>query len=143
MLANDPSAFQTYRILAPAGRGRDYWYAVTCEQARCEAYQYGWQTFVDESTDLGRRQAHYIRSDRSRSFREERNAAGITVFTFGAGQKCFESHQARTGRPDRYVVARGRPGSLAGVLREHTRAQDWIEDFQESLDEVRDQVERG
>ncbi len=50
---------------------------------------------IDESTDLGREQAAYIRQRSGRSFREMRTAVGpdaLTVFRFDSGQRCFADH---------------------------------------------------
>jgi hypothetical protein len=137
-----PQAYQTFQMAAPlATHYRD----ATCDEADCRAWLAGWTTTVDESTDLGQRQAHYIRAESKRGFKEQRNEAGLTVFTFWAGQKCFACHKVRLDREWRYFVRGGDwRGNPAGVpAREHKRPEDWADDFAESLGKIRDLRERG
>lgn len=79
-----------------------------CLEAHCPDYENGWATIVDESSDLGKQQAHYIRRESGRGFKEysSENAAvefpqfsslppGLSVFIFAPGQKCFRVHADR------------------------------------------------
>jgi hypothetical protein len=136
------AAMKTYQIAAPLAT---HWRDATCEEAGCAAFANGWQTAVDENTDLGQRQAHYIRRDRSREHAEERHGLGVTVFTFPAGQACFRPHKLLTGRPERFLVTGGdwRGNPLRIPAREHVRPDDWVEDMAGTLDEIRTAHERG
>jgi hypothetical protein len=138
-----PEAYVTYRILAPI---TTHWMPATCEQVECEAFIYGWTIAVDEATELGQRQAHYIRHDRTRSARESRSDAGLTVFDFGAGQQCFAASQhKRQVRPDQFIVDggdwRGNPRRVE--RRVHTDAKFWVEDFAENQDKLHTLIEKG
>lgn len=136
--AGPASAYKTYRIDTPHDRTE----RTTCEEIRCEAWEHGWQSQIDEATALGQQQAAYIRHHSGRTFREQRTAAGLTVFTFERQQRCFADHKTR---PEVYSVRggdhRGNPAGLRPVR--HSRAADWIEDFSEHQHRLAEQIERG
>ncbi|MER5559707.1 hypothetical protein ABT071_13985 [Streptomyces sp. NPDC002506] len=134
---NVVEAYQTYSIVSPS----DVTVRAACEQVGCEAWRHGWESVVNEATDLGRAQAAYIRTRAGRTFREQRTAGGFTVFRFDSGQRCFAEHQTR---PELYVVQDGDwRGNPTGRVRRHSRPQDWVEDFGEHQQAVKDQVEKG
>src|SRR4051812_49330716 len=85
------AAYQTYAIVSPP----DTEQRAACQQVGCPAWAKGWDTKVDESTELGQQQAAYIRAEAGRTFRELRTAEGLTVFRFEAGQRCFAEHRTR------------------------------------------------
>lgn len=132
------SAYKTYRVDTP----HDRMLRSTCEDTGCAAWQNGWQSLIDESTPQGQAQAAYIRHQSGRTFRERRTGAGLTVFEFESGQRCFADHKTR---PEIYSVRggdhRGNPAGLRPV--KHARAQDWVEDFGEHQQRIADQIERG
>lgn len=130
-------AYKTYAIVSPPDRT----IKVACELAGCEAWLHGWETAVDERTDLGRMQAEYIRRQSGRTFREARTETGLTVFLFESRQRCFADHKTR---PERYSVRLGdwRPESR-GPTRLHVNAADWVEDFGEHQLRVADQQQKG
>lgn len=137
-----PEAVKTYTVAMPL---QTHWRPATCAEVDCEAYLRGWRTIVDERTELGQRQAHYIRHDRSRRHNESRmDPDGVTVFTFEAGQTCFREHRAQLGRPQRYIVRGGDwRGNPRGEFREHTRPDDFVDDFAEHQGKIATQLERG
>ncbi|MFD5631584.1 hypothetical protein [Streptomyces sp. NPDC127072] len=102
-----------------------------CEEVSCAGWREGWESAIDESTDLGKAQAAYIRTQAGRTFRELRTAAGLTVFRFESGQRCFADHKTR---PELYLVRDGDfRGNPTGRRREHTRAADWVDHMQEEF----------
>lgn len=130
-------AYQTYRIR----RQPDRWQRAACESVDCAAWRNGWETTVDERTDLGMSQAAYIRQKSGRTFRELRTGDGLTVFRFESGQRCFAEHRTR---PELYVVRAGDwRGNPTGWARRHERAADWVEDFGEHQQLIADQQQRG
>lgn len=136
-----PSAYRSYVIAAPL---RTHWNVVTCEDAGCEHQALGWDSVIDERTELGQRQAHYIRKMSGRKFTEERQPDGLTRFAFEAGQKCFRQHQTRNARPERYVERDGDyRGNPTGRRYVHQRPDDWVESFAGHQDKLRTLVERG
>jgi len=134
--AGPPGAYQTFRIISPADRA----VKTACEEAGCLAWRYGWETRVDESTDLGRAQAAYIRRESGRTFREMRTVEGLTVFRFESGQRCFQEHKTR---PEIYLVRGGDWRANTGLIRQHTRPSDWVEHFAEHQQRIADQIRRG
>lgn len=130
------NAYKTYSIVSPPDRT----VVAACEQVGCQAWLHGWETTVDESTDLGQMQARFIRTESGRTFRERRTG-GLTVFQFDSRQRCFAEHKTR---PERYSVRPGdwRPARL-GPARVHANARDWVEDFGEHQEQVADQQKKG
>ncbi|MFE2311673.1 hypothetical protein ACFXC8_00480 [Streptomyces sp. NPDC059441] len=130
-------AYQTYSITAP----RDAAVVAACEQVACPAWQFGWESKVDETTDLGKQQAAYIRQQSGRTFREQRTGDGLTVFRFEPHQRCFEEHRTR---PEIYLVRDGDwRGNPTGRKRQHTRPADWVEDMTENQGRIVDLQQKG
>ncbi|MFF0138550.1 hypothetical protein ACFYRN_19170 [Streptomyces sp. NPDC005227] len=135
--AMDVGAYQTFAITAP----RDTSVVAACEQVACAAWQFGWESKVDEATPLGREQAAYIRQTSGRTFREQRTGDGLTVFRFEAHQRCFEEHRTRA---EIYLVRDGDwRGNPTGRRRNHQRPADWVEDFGEHQQRIADQQQKG
>ncbi len=135
------TAYTTYQIVTPLST---HFRPATCDEVGCEAQANGWMTRVDERTELGQRQAHYIRSKAGRAFREERDPAGLTAFTFPPGQRCFQRHRVRLDRPERFLRRDGDwRGNPTGRVVQHTSPAHWQEDFAEHQDRIADQIARG
>lgn len=134
-----PQAFKTYTISAPLAT---HWNTATCADVDCPHYLHGWESHIDERTQLGQRQAHYIRKESGRRFTEEKNELGITVFSFEAGQKCFAQHRARNMRDERYLEQSGDWRRTFGG-REHANADNWQESFAENQDRLKTITDRG
>jgi hypothetical protein len=128
------SAYKTYHITSPIST---HYRTGTCAEAGCLAYRHGWQTSVDEATDLGQRQAHYIRKLAGRRFVERRTELGLTAFTFEPGQQCFAEHKVSLDRPELYVVRGGDwRGNPTGDVRKHAGPDSWVNDFAEHQDRI-------
>lgn len=127
-----PVAMKTYAISAPR---ESHWREAPCSEVGCLAHENGWESYVDESTPLGQRQAYYIRRNSGRGFKESRNEYGITVFSFGPGQECFQAHQIHLDRPEFYLVRGGDwRGNPRGDTFQHSSPDNWVEDFAEHQD---------
>jgi hypothetical protein len=132
-----PSAYQTYTI----DRDRDVAVKAACTEVGCEAYAHGWEVTCDEQTDLGRAQAHYIRTQAGRDFTERRSLDdALTVFRFSAFQRGFTDHRTM---PEVYGVHAGDWRRRLGHVRTHTRPGDWVEDMQEQFDQFAADRARG
>ncbi len=130
-----PNAYKTYSYLAPLVT---HWRPAACDEVDCEVSALGWTTTVDEATDLGQRQAAYIRTQSGRHPQESRghgHDGPLTVFTFLPGEECFTAHQIRSDREAIYAV---RPGDYRayGVPFLHDTAEFWIEDYAGHLDKI-------
>jgi hypothetical protein len=132
---------KTYEIKAPV---TTHFRIGTCAEAQCRAHVNGWRTAVDESTDLGRGQAHYIRHSSGRKYVESRTEDGLTAFEFEAGQTCFRQHQVRIERPELFVVREGDwRGNPRGFVRRHNNADDWVDDFANHQATLADRLKEG
>lgn len=137
-LRHDPAAYKTYRI----HQGRDTTVVAACREAGCVQWHHGWDTVIDERTELAAGQALYIRTQSGRTFRESRTDAGWTVFHFEPYQRCFQEHRTQ---PQRFAVVGGvgHVNPLGTPPRIHARPEDWVEDCAETLDGIRTAQERG
>jgi hypothetical protein len=135
-------AYRTYALDAPL---ETHFRAATCAEVDCEAQSGGWCSLIDETTDLGQRQAHYIRKLSGRAFTESRSPEGLTVFDFPAGQTCFRQHRVHLEREPHYLVRGGdfRGDPRGEGVRVHKHADDWVDQFASNLDEVKTAKERG
>lgn len=116
---------QQYSITAPKST---HWRPATCAEVECEQYINGWRTVIDESTDLGQRQAAYIRHTSGRHYVEERTSALLTLFTFPAGQNCFGAdHKVRLERPEIFTVKKDLTVPGRGYV--HSGPDSWLDDF--------------
>jgi hypothetical protein len=132
---------QTYAIRVP----KSAWREATCAEVECEAYEHGWRTAIDESTDLGQQQAHYIRQDHTRKHSESRTEAGMSVFDFEPGQRCFREHKTRDDRiDDVYAKHNGDfRGNPDGRIIKLPSAQAWVDDFGEHQERLSDEMKEG
>ena len=128
-----PQAYKSYSLRAPL---RTHWRPATCAEYECDAFVHGWVTVVDISTDLGQRQADFIRHDRTRSHAEEKTGGTLVSFTFTPGQEGFKGtddhdHRVPVGRPPLMLVTggdwRGNPRGTPPVA--HRSIDDWVDDF--------------
>ena len=135
-------AYKTYQIITPL---TTHFRPGTCDEVDCPQQAHGWRTAVDEATELGQRQAHYIRSESRRKYSEARSPEGLTVFTFEAGQRCFAEHRVRLDRPEHFLVRGGdwRGDPYGGRPYVHSSPDDWVEDFALHQQGVADQIEKG
>lgn len=136
-----PEHYKTYQVTAPL---KTHFRPATCDEVDCAKRANGFQAQIDVSTDLGRRQAHYIET--MAGLRFVRKVMGsIAVYTFPAGQRCFDQHRVPLEREPLYIVRggdhRGNPRNIA--RRVHRRAEDWVDDFAEHQQAIADRVERG
>jgi hypothetical protein len=137
-----PDLYKSFELIRPA---TTHYRTARCEEVECEAHRAGWFTRLDVSTNLGVQQAKYIYNRSGRSFSYVLDG-DIATFTFPAGQQCFQHHQVPLEREPLYVVRRGwtrEPWEPLRDHRRHSRGDLWVEEFQESVQPIRDAQERG
>lgn len=136
-----PEHYSTYGILRPT---QTHSRAASCAEVECDAYRLGWATPVDESTDLGQRQAGWIRHHAGRRYVERRDGA-LTRFEFHPEQPCFAEHRVPLDRPSLFLVKggdwRGNPRRIP--VRRHASGRDWVDDFGEHQDRLAELHRRG
>lgn len=130
-----PRAYQTFQVTAPTST---HTREGTCEEAGCSAYLRGWRMKLDLGTDLGKRQAQYIKHQSGRSFKILSQRDGLVELEFAANQPCFTQHRVRLDRPEIYRVKGGdKRGNPAGIqTRVHKRPEHWVEEFAENQDRL-------
>lgn len=132
-------AYKTYQLLQPLAT---HFRLATCVEVDCQAYLHGWKTVIDESTELGQRQAHYITHESGRRYvREPINSDGPVTYVFEAGQQCFAQHQQPLEREPLAIVKDG-DWRMSQNPRQ-LRTEDWVDDFQIHQDKLHTQLERG
>ena len=84
---------------------KTHWREATCEEVSCPGFLLGFTTMLDESVQVHKDNADWIRYKSQMSFSEELGEEGLTTFTFPQGQDCWEGkagkHRVKTGRPER------------------------------------------
>jgi hypothetical protein len=130
---------QAYKTFSIASPGRP----ATCEETGCDHFLNGWVTAIDESTELGAKQAGYIRQDRSRRCQEQRTQDGVTEFTYGPGQQCFTRHSLPWEGRERFAERGGDfRGNPRGDKYEHN-ADTWVDSFANHQQKLADRLEQG
>lgn len=122
-----PEMYKTYAIQAPRSTHQR---KTTCAEVDCSNHLMGWLTRIDEATELGARQAAYIRNLSNRKFRETRDGQ-MTCFAFHPGQQCFAEHWVPLDREPQFVVLGGdwRGNPRGEAPRVHRTFDDWANDF--------------
>lgn len=133
-------AMKTYGLRAPLAT---HYRPASCVDVDCEAHANGWRSTFDESTDLGQSQAHYVRRESGRKFVEARTEDGLTVFTFEAGQKCFQPHVTSLEREPLYVVRGGDWRGATTPIARHANSTDWLDDFGSHQEQLADRLSDG
>lgn len=136
------TAVQTFELSAPPGT---HWRPATCAEVECDGYLNGWKTYIDENTELGKKQAEYIRKLCGRDFTEVYIGDGMTSFVFTSGQQCFGASEHRVQyKPALYVVRDGDwRGNPTGKTVTHTRPEHWVEHFAEHQQTLADAQQKG
>lgn len=131
-------AYKTYGIAAP----RDtHTRKASCREVECQHYGRGWQSVINTNTELGRRQANYIRMSSGRHFTFTENN-GVVTFVFAAGQKCFTEHRVKLDRQELFVV---RGGDWRAVTSEVIKRspENWVDDFANHQDRIATKLKQG
>ena len=133
-------AYKTYQLLQPLAT---HFRPATCEEVDCPAYLHGWKTVIDESTELGQRQAHYIRDESDRRYQRDPVVfgQGPVTYMFEAGQRCFRQHHEPLEREPLALVKDG-DWRMSQNPRQLS-PDDWVDDFQNHQDRLHTQQERG
>lgn len=135
-------AYTTFQVVAPKST---HTRPASCEEVECEQYARGWKMVIDLNTDLGQKQAHYIKYDSGRSYRVADQRDGLVTLEFRSGQPCFQEHRVRNDLPEKFLVKGGdhRGNPLGTKTRVHTKAEHWVEEFAANQDRLKTAIERG
>lgn len=143
MPQGEAADYKTYQVLSPRST---HTRPAKCTEVSCAAHANGWVTRLDVSTDLGKRQARYIREHAGRRYTIEHEPTREDprlVLRFPAGQRCFTEHRVPVGRTPIFRVKggdwRGNPRGVPAVTRNF---DDWIDDFANHQINLRDTIEK-
>lgn len=138
--AGNPEDYKTYQVLQPR---KTHFRPASCAEVDCPNYARGWKTTVDVSTQLGRKQANYIRLHSGRRFTFAQTG-DLVAFTFSPGQNCFQQHRTSLQRPPLLRIKggdyRGNPRNIPTVTH---RPEDWLDDFGTHQLRLKQALERG
>ena len=140
--AGRPENYKTFQVTAPVAT---HTRVASCEEVECPQYARGWKMTIDLNTELGQKQAHYIKNLAGRAYKKISAANGLVELEFAANQPCFGEHRVRLDRPEIYRVKGGdfRGNPLRTPTRTHKRADYWIEEFQANQQRLKDAESRG
>jgi hypothetical protein len=131
---------KTYQVLQPT---TTHFRPATCAEVECAASAQGWVTKIDVGTELGQRQANYIRLKSGRNYAAT-EAGTLVTFHFPPGQECFTPHRVSLERDQIFRVKggdfRGNPRRIEPVT---LRPDDWVDSFQNHQQHVADVHEKG
>ena len=138
----DSRHYQTFQITVPK---ETHTRKGTCEEAECRAYLNGWRMKLDLQTELGQKQAYYIKHHSGRAYKIVSQGDGLVELEFAASQPCFSEHRVRIDRPEVYRVKGGdhRGNPLGTPTRTITRPELWVEEFAENQDRIKNAIEKG
>lgn len=136
----NPDQYKTYSVSAPV---QTHTRVATCQEVECSAFLNGWVTRVDVKSELGARQAKYIRNQSGRHFVMVPIAEGASIyeFKFPAGQRCFRQHRVSLDRPAFFRIQEG-DWRWVGRVRD-VDGQSWLDDFGEHQERLADVLGRG
>lgn len=137
-----PERYQTFQVTSPIAT---HTRRATCEEVECGAYLRGWKVVVDLDTEIGQKQAHYIKFSSGRSYKVDGHEGSLVTLVFKANQDCFSEHRVPVGRPEIYRVKGGdhRGNPLRTVTRVHKKPEYWVEEFAENQDRIKKIREKG
>jgi len=134
------AAYKTYGLTAPI---KTHTRPGTCGDVECRNYLNGFKIIADVSTELGRKQANYIRLHSGRRFTVEENADLVT-FIFPPGQTCFEQHRVSLHREPNFFIKGGDyRGNPLGLPTRRLGPTQWRDDFGEHQEGIIEVQRRG
>lgn len=150
----DPYATLRSIVTAPASTMRTFqldqplathYRRATCEEVQCRAQAGGWRMAFDLTDPERRAAARFVRDKAGRTYTHELLEDGNkVVFTFAAGQRCFEQHRIPLER-DPFMIVRGGDfrGNPTGYRYEHTSPDSFLDHWSGDLDQLNTVRERG
>lgn len=134
--------YQTFQVTSPIAT---HTRRASCEEVECGSYLRGWKMVLDLNTELGRKQAHYIKHNAGRSYVIDDQRDGMVTLIFKANQNCFAEHRVPLDRPEIYRVKGGdfRGNPLRTPTRVHKKPEHWVEEFAEHQDKIKTAIEKG
>jgi hypothetical protein len=138
----DSQDYKTFQISAPK---ETHQRPASCAEVDCDMAEHGWQMKIDLGTELGQKQAYYIKHHSGRRYVVVEQRDGLVTLNFPGGQECFREHSVSVERDPNFLVKGGdwRGNPLNTPTRVHTRPEHWVEEFAENQDRLKTAIERG
>lgn len=135
-------AYQTFQIVAPKDT---HTVPASCEDVECDQYARGWMMKLDVTTELGQRQAYYIKNHSGRAYKVTSLVDGLATYEFRSGQRCFQEHRKAIERDPLFRVRGGdrRGNPLRVPTRTHKKAEFWVEEFATNQDRIAEAQKKG
>jgi hypothetical protein len=126
-MSDNPDHYKTYTFATPA---RTHFRWADCEEYQCVSFRFGFKLVIDLTTTLGLAQYDFAKKDKTRSFQEVRTSLEIVELVYPAGTRCWDwrDHRVPVDRPPILVVRGGDWRAYTGLIRRHTRPEDWADD---------------
>lgn len=126
---------QTYGIVSPL---ETHFRPASCAEVDCEPYRHGWRIRLEGLTP----QDVHAATHSGRRWRRVEVGPAETYLEYEAGQACFRAatHRKSLERPELYVVRGGDWRASTGVIRRHTSAGSWVDDFATHQEQVAKRV---
>jgi len=136
------TSMRTYQIDQPIAT---HYRRARCAEVQCRAQANGWRMGYDLTDPDRRAAARWIRDHSGRTYTHEITDNGNKIiFTFAAGQECFEQHRIPLGREPFYVVRGGDfRGNPERIRSTHATADTFIDQWADDLDRINTVRERG
>jgi len=144
--ALDVTQMKTYGLSAPQ---QTHYRRASCREVDCPNYLNGWRSGFDVTDPEKAEAVRLIRLHSGRLFTVEElvGASGKVenvILTFGPGQECFLKHSIALERdPVLYVRHGDFRGNDTGWKHVFGSNTDWVDDFGEHQEKIKDRVERG
>jgi hypothetical protein len=115
----------------------------TCQEFECDYWETGWYLRVDEKTEMGFKQALYLRRASGRRYREDVVEGGLTRFYFYPHQMCFTTHKLPAA-DERYIRRNGDwRGNPRGEIVTFRGPEDWADDGANHQSRLITAIQRG
>lgn len=133
---------RTFQLAQPL---RTHFRRASCQEVGCAAHANGWRMGFDLTDPEKAQAARDIRNKSGRSYTYELLDEGRKiVFTFPAGQTCFEQHRVPLERDPFMIVRAGDfRGNPTGQRMRHTSAESFLDHWSTDLDRLNTRRERG
>ncbi len=133
------ASMTTYALLAPKAT---HTRPISCVEALCQKREHGWKMGYDLTNPAAVAAANLIKQT-GKTFTHEIIGTNV-IFTFAAGQDCFEGHTVPLEREPFYVKRNGDwRGNPRGEVLNHVNAEDWVDDFANHQDQLATRLEQG
>lgn len=115
---------------------------ISCAQALCQKRENGWKMGYDLTKPEAVAAANLI-AGMGKKYTHEIIGTNV-IFTFEAGQDCFEGHSVSLEREPFYIKRNGDwRGNPRNELMQHDNGENWVDDFANHQDKLATRLEQG